>query len=76
MIEQQEAMDCEQYLLNNRYKVNLPSVISHVLPRKVLLAYYTAQTFDQIPCAIGRHPNKGWFVLGIGQGPMFIWKGW
>ena len=28
------------------------------------------------PTGYGRHPEKGWFVLGAGQGPFIIWAEW
>jgi hypothetical protein len=28
------------------------------------------------PVGYGRHPEKGWFVLGTGQGPFVIWAEW
>lgn len=28
------------------------------------------------PTGYGRHPDKGWFVLGSGQGPFVIWSEW
>lgn len=31
---------------------------------------------DRYPVGYGRHPDKGWFVLGAGQGPFIIWAEW
>lgn len=28
------------------------------------------------PIGLGRHPDKGWFVLGAGQGPTTLWSQW
>lgn len=28
------------------------------------------------PVGYGRHPEKGWFVLGTGQGPFLIYAEW
>lgn len=31
---------------------------------------------DRYPVGYGYHPDKGWFVLGAGQGPFIIWAEW
>jgi hypothetical protein len=28
------------------------------------------------PIGLGKHPEKGWFVMCAGQGPLVVWSEW
>lgn len=70
MDKQQEAMNCEKYLISGdwySYQNNIPfDVIQRAIKTRN----------EGIPTGIGKHPEKGWFILVTGQGPHFIWREW
>jgi len=60
---EQYGIDPDQWEANPEWKSILPVDVIEELS-------------EPYPIMLGKHPTKGWFVLGTGQGPYIIWTEW
>ena len=79
MFDMLEASEMERYLI--RFDKWDRKELEGVVPDDVIEELFSPSTDDdgniiKQPIGLGRHPEKGWFVLGAGQGPFFIWAQW
>jgi hypothetical protein len=66
-----QALELERYLIEPRHWYKDQSWLELVPPDVI----EELDTSEQ-PTGLGRHPTKGWFVLGTGQGPFIVWSEW
>ncbi len=70
----QVAMGLEKYLISPSQWEEHRSVCHSVMPIDVYGFLFGSEREQGI--GLGRHPDKGYFVLGCGQGPYLEWAQW
>ena len=68
----QEAWALEKYFVED-YDAHEVAA-KKVLPDDLYKELYVNKS--EYPIGLGKHPERGYFVLGSGQGPFIIWSEW